>query len=49
MSLAIKPLKENFAGEVSGVDLREPLSKAESRRSKQAWTATLFWSFTISA
>jgi alpha-ketoglutarate-dependent 2,4-dichlorophenoxyacetate dioxygenase len=29
MNIAITPLKENFAGEVSGVDLREPLSKAE--------------------
>ncbi|MDH3662184.1 MAG: TauD/TfdA family dioxygenase, partial [Alphaproteobacteria bacterium] len=29
MSLAIKPLMENFAGEVSGTDLREPLSEAE--------------------
>lgn len=26
MSLVIEPIKENFAGEVSGVDLREPLA-----------------------
>ena len=29
MSLSIKPLKEDFAGEVSGVDLRKPLFEAE--------------------
>ncbi len=29
MSLSIEPLGENFAGEVSGLDLREPLTRGE--------------------
>lgn len=29
MSLSVKPLKGHFAGEISGVDHREPFSEAE--------------------
>ncbi len=44
MAVAIRQLQKHFVGEVSGVDLRVPLTKQRGRRrSKPAWTSTPCW------
>ena len=44
----IRPLHPVFGGEVSGVDLREPLPRRRSRRFMRAWIALASWFFMTS-
>ena len=45
MPMSIRQLHPVFAGEVSGIDCREPLRPRRSPRSMRGWTNTLCWSF----
>ena len=43
MSISIRPVHPVFVGEVSGIDISQPLTSDQVLPLRRAWTATWCW------